>query len=351
MSIILAILLFSFIVFFHELGHFIAAKRCGVEVIEFSLGFGPRLLSRQWGNTRYSLKLIPFGGSNMMKGEDPEDLSEGSFYAAGVGRRILIVVAGPVFNFILAWILSVILLLNAGVDYPVIIKVTDGSPAAEAGIEAGDVIRSIDGKHISFYREIEDYSMFRQDRMQEGRPIRIVWEHQGETHSADLVPVSTEQGKYIFGISGSHNYRFRVNVPEAMRFGAAETGYWISMTVQSLKMLFTGEAKATELTGPVGVVNVVNETVEETKDDGIFYIFLNLLNLAILLSANIGVINLLPIPALDGGRLLLFLVEAVRRKRNNPQLEMRINYVGVLLILALMVFVMFNDVRRIVFGG
>ena len=348
MSIIIAILIFSVIVLFHEFGHFLLAKKCGVVVEEFSLGFGPRLLSHVWGGTRYSLKLLPLGGSCMMKGEDLEDYSEGSFFGKPVWQRMLVIAAGPVFNFILAWVFSVILVLNAGVDHPIVLSVAQGGAAEQAGIEQGDRIRSIDGKRILLFREITDYVYYHQERLGNGKPVTVTWEHEGVKKSADLLPTRIEDGRYVLGITGSSNYRYRVSIPASLYYGLAETRYWIAMTYDSLRMLFTGQAAVSDLSGPIGVVEAISDTVEETKSDGAFYVFLNMLSMAILLSANLGVVNLLPIPALDGGRLLLLIVEAIRRKRNNPEIEMRINFAGVVLLLILIVFVMFNDIRRLI---
>ena len=347
MSIIIAIIIFSVIVLFHEFGHFIAAKSCGIEVIEFSLGFGPRLLSHKWGQTRYSIKILPLGGSCMMKGEDLEDFSEGSFYGKSVWQRMIVIFAGPLFNFILAWVLSVVLLMNAGIDYPVVLGVVEGGAAEQAGVAAGDMIVQIGNKKIFLYREISDYVTYHQDRLGSGEPLKLKWKHDGKINEAMITPVRAENGRYLIGISGSSDYRFRAGIADSLKYGLAETRYWINMVFESLRMLVSGEAAVSDLSGPVGVVEVISDTVEETKSDGMFYVFLNMLSLAVLLSANLGVINLLPIPALDGGRLLLLLVEAVRRKRNNPVVEMRINLIGFALLMTLMVFVMFNDVRRL----
>ncbi len=349
MNILIALIVFSLIILFHEFGHFLLARLNGVEVLEFALGMGPTLVSVKPKTTKYSIHLLPIGGYCMMKGETPEDLSEGTFAGKSVGRRISIILAGPVFNFLLAWILSMILVTLAGVDIPVVLQVVEGSPAQEAGIESGDLIRSIDGKPIHLYREISDYSLFHQDRLSSGNEIRVSWSHEGEKRSAMIVPAKLESGNYGFGIYGTNQYRVHVGPLETLKYGVHVTGYWIGLTFESLRMLFTGEAKVQELSGPVGVVNVISDTVEESRSDGTFYVFLNLINIAILLSANLGVMNLLPIPALDGGRLLILLIELVRRKRMNPELETRIQLIGAAFLIVLMVFVMFNDVRRLAF--
>ena len=282
-----------------------------------------------------------------MKGEDPGDLSEGTFYGRPVWQRFIVTAAGPVFNFLLAWILSAVLLSLAGVDMPVIMGVAEGSPAEQAGLTAGDTIIRLDGKKIRFYREISDYISFHQDRLAVQDPINIVWEHEGERHEADVIAMQNESGRYILGLYGSFSYRTRVNVFKAAEYAVAETGYWIGLVFESIRMLFDGRASVSDLSGPVGVVSTISDTVEETKSDGYFYVFLNILNMAVLLSANLGVVNLLPVPVLDGGRLALLIVEAVRRKRLRPETEMRIQMTGVVLLLMLMGIVMFNDIRRL----
>ena len=347
LSIIIALLIFSAIILFHEFGHFITAKKCGIKVLEFSLGMGPRIVSHVFGETRYSLKLLPFGGSCQMLGEDEEDMTEGSFGSKSVFKRVLTVAAGPVFNFLLAWILAVILLASAGYDEPVILGVSEDGAAAEAGIQEGDVIRSIDGKRIYLFREVSDFVSFRQNRMSSGEPIEVEWIRDGEIMKAQLVPKESG-GRYVLGISGSSSMRRKADPVGTLGYGLIEVRYWIKMTYESLGMLFRGQVSINDMSGPVGVVSVISETYNESRQDGVYYIFLNMLNIAILLSANLGVMNLLPIPALDGGRLLFLLVEAIRGKKSNQKLEGWINAASFILLLLLMVFIMMNDIRKLV---
>lgn len=157
MKILIAAIVFSVIVLFHELGHFLLAKKNGITVIEFSLGMGPRLLSTERGGTRYSLKLFPIGGSCMMAGEDDDDTSEGSFNNASVWARISVVAAGPVFNFILAFVFAMIITSVMGYDPPKVLQVTEGSPAWEAGLREGDVITEFQGKNIVIGRDLDSY--------------------------------------------------------------------------------------------------------------------------------------------------------------------------------------------------
>ncbi len=342
MKIIVALLVFSAIIIMHELGHFLLAKFNGITVNEFSLGMGPRLLSFELGQTRYSLKLLPFGGSCMMMGEDGEDEGEGSFGSKSVWARISVIAAGPLFNFILAFLLSIFIVGNIGYDPAIVRGVAEGYPAEEAGLKAGDVITKMNGKRIHLSREFSNYVLFH-----EGETVEFEYERDGQKYTATVVPIMTENG-YKYGISaGNVNYRQKTNLLETLKYSAYEVYYWIDTTLQSLGMMLSGGVKLDDMSGPVGVVEVIGDTYEESKEDGTLYVWLNLFNVAILLSANLGVMNLLPIPALDGGRLLFLIIEAVRRKRIDPETEGKIHFAGLMLLLALMVVVMFNDIRKI----
>ena len=341
MKIIVALLVFSVIIIVHELGHFLLAKYNGITVNEFSLGMGPRLLSFERGGTRYSWKLLPFGGSCMMMGEDGEEEGEGSFGSKSVWARISVIAAGPVFNFLLAFVLSLFIVGNIGYDPAVILGVVEGYPAAEAGLEAGDVITSMNGKHIRLYREFSNYVMFH-----EGETVEFEYVRDGQTYVTTVEPVMTENG-YKYGISGSVNYRQKTGVLDTLKYSAYEVYYWIDTTLQSLGMMLKGGVELDDMSGPVGVVEAIGDTYEESKSEGTLYVWLNLFNVAILLTANLGVMNLLPIPALDGGRLVFLIIEAIRGKRMNPETEGKIHFAGLMVLLALMVIVMFNDIRKI----
>ena len=342
MSIILALIIFSLIILIHELGHFLLAKRGGVTVEEFSLGMGPRLISTVKGGTRYSLKLLPFGGSCMMLGEDEATTEEGSFASKSVWTRISVIAAGPIFNFILAFVLSVIIIGSIGVDKPVILAVSEGFPAAEAGIQKGDTILKMNGTKIRLSREVTNYVTFHQ-----GEDVTFVYEHEGEERTVTLSPEQNEGGRYIFGLSTVSSYREKVGAWETLKYSAYEVKYWIQTTISSLKMLFTGQVGINDMSGPVGVVTIIGDTYKESAADGGFYIWLNMLNISILLTANLGVMNLLPLPALDGGRLVFLIIEAIRRKRIDPEKEGMVHFVGLMLLMALMIVVMFNDIRKL----
>lgn len=341
MSIIIALIIFSLIILFHELGHFLLAKFNGVTVLEFSLGMGPRILSKEWRGTRYSLKLLPFGGSCMMLGEDEEAGEEGSFGSKSVWARISVIAAGPIFNFIMAFLASVVVIAMVGYDPADVYKVYEDYPAAEAGIQAGDIITKINGKNIHVAREVTNYVSFHQ-----GETYTVTYERDGESHVAVVEPVQNENGKYIMGLVAGSTYK-KGNVLTTLKYSVYEVKYWIDLTLESLKMLFKGQVGVKEMSGPVGVVNVIGETYTESAKISMFAVIVNMLNIAILLSANLGVMNLLPIPALDGGRLVFLVIEAIRGKRVNPEREGMVHFIGLMALMVLMVVVLYNDVMRL----
>lgn len=426
MKIIIALLVFSVIILFHELGHFLLAKRNNIAVTEFSLGMGPRLLSTEKGGTRYSLKLFPIGGSCMMVGEDDDDNTEGSFNNASVWARISVVAAGPIFNFILAFVFAMIITSVVGYDPAKVLQVTEGSPAAEAGLREGDVITEFQGRHISIGRDLDSYMnlhglqdeeislTYKRDGkkyditytadsekrymlgfyyMTEGEPqitqvmigssmaeagvmpgdiireingvavadakelqeylsghpldgseVTLGMERDGKVETIVATPQMTKtvDSGFVYNI-----YREKTNFSGVMKYSAVEVRYWISSTIESLMMLVKGQFSMNDLAGPVGIINVIGDSYEEAKEEGAVMVWMQMLYWAILLSANLGVMNLLPIPALDGGRLVFLLIEAVRKKRLNPNVEGMIHFAGFMLLMLLMVFVMFNDFRRL----
>lgn len=342
-GIILALLLFGLVVISHELGHFLLAKKNGIEVEEFSVGMGPCLISKQVGATKYCLRLLPLGGACMMGEDDVDSNSDGSFNKKSVWARISVIIAGPMFNFFLAFIFSVILVAWVGYDAPIIAKMTPGYPAQEAGIKAGDRIVKLNNKHINIYREVMMYNQFHQ-----GKPVEVTYKRDGQTKQVTLIPRESADRKnyYVMGIEGG-SYQ-KGNAFQSLQYGLYEVKYWICTTVESLKMLVTGKIGADNLSGPVGIVNMVNDTYQQSKPGGISVIIINLMNFAILLSANLGVMNLLPLPALDGGRLVFLVIEAVRGKRVPPEKEGMVHFAGMVLLFGLMIFVLFNDIKRII---
>lgn len=380
MGIVLFIVIFCVIVIAHEFGHMIIAKVNGIGVVEFTVGMGPTLFKFKKGETTYSVRLLPIGGACVFDGEDglssgvvtsdekPSELyakptEEGkeqpsaqesdfvhntelgkkgcAFYDASVGARIATVAAGPIFNFILAFIFSLFIVGSYGTDIPIIANVIENGAAAQAGMQAGDKIISLDGKKIHLYREISFASM-----LNKGEDISVVYERDGKQYAATITPIYDEEAeRYYIGLSGSMYEK--QDFLDTLKYSAYEVKYVIDTTIKSLEMLVIGQVSREQVAGPVGMAQQVNSIYTQAKPDGIYYIWLNMLNFAILLSANLGVLNLLPLPALDGGRLVFLIIEAIRRKPIPPEKEGMVHFAGFVLLMILMVFVFFNDIARL----
>lgn len=349
MSIIITLLVISFIVFFHELGHFLLAKANKIRVLEFSIGFGPRLLTKTIGETKYSIKAIPLGGSCEMEGmleeidNEKVELSDKSFVNKGKLARISVIIAGPLFNFILAILLSFIVINFKGYNEPFITEVVENSPAMEAGIKAGDMIVSMNKKAIHNSPSVSLKMMtYKGDK-----PIKVKVKRDEQIKEFSVLPKKDKTtGMYTMGVLLSYD-RVHGSFVEHLKQAYYETGFFIESTLSSLKMLVTGQAKVNDMIGPVGLTSVVGEAIKDERGGIDSNAIFNIMNLASLISANLGVINLLPIPAFDGGRLLLILIEAIRRKKMNPKTEEKVIVVGFMILIALSVLILFNDVIRL----
>ena len=347
-SILIFLIMFSVIVISHEFGHYAIARRNGIRVNEFDIGMGPVLYRKEGLETDLCIRLLPIGGACMFDGMDVADdgeedgiPDEHSFPNAPVAARIAAVLAGPMANFILGFIFSLILVAFVGTDLPVIQEVIPDSAAMEAGLQAGDVIKKVNGENIHIYREVTLISM-----MNYGEPLRITYERDGERMTADLTPrFDAEDNRYYIGIRGSGEY-LKCNPFQVFQYGFYETGYWLKATYKSLGLIFRGHFSKDDFSGPVGVVKVVDDTYEETAPYGPAAVILTFLSLATLLTVNLGVINLLPLPALDGGRLLFLLLEAVRGKPIPPEKEGLVHLAGFAVLMFVMILVLFNDISR-----
>lgn len=346
-GIVWAALILGIIIMIHELGHFLFAKLNGIEVLEFSLGMGPKLFSFTRGGTCYALKILPFGGSCMMAEDEVSD-NPRSFTNASVWARISVVAAGPVFNFLLAFLLSLILVGMAGYATPVVKGIIPGMPAETAGLKEGDVIREINGRNIHSFDDVIAYIF-----THPGRELDLRWQRPAEDGTmkdmeASLLPVySAEDGGYLMGVQFDAS-RTPVSGPiRLMIQGIYEVEYWIRYVFDSLSMMIGGMVSMDDISGPVGIVNTIDETVEQVAPAGAVAVFLTLLQLCVLLSANLGVMNLLPIPALDGGRLVFLALEAVSGKPIDKEKEGMVHMAGMAVLMAFMVFILFNDVRKL----
>lgn len=337
-------------------------------MIEFSLGMGPRLFSFEKGGTRYSLKLLPFGGSCMMLGEfddlsdeekkeneangEPEvrtyagvKLAPGasgvSFNETSVWTRFKVIAAGPIFNFILAFVCAFFIISTVGYESPQIGGVMEGYPAEAAGLQAGDVLTKVNGKSVKIFRDLSIYTSFHP-----GETLEIEYRRGTERLSAVVEPqLSEESGGYLIGVSASPN-RTPESIFVTAKYSFYELRYWINLTFKSLGMIVRRQVTANDIAGPARIISMIDSSVRENSEYGMLVVMLGLANMCILLSANLGVMNLLPIPALDGGRLIFIILEGLRGRPIDQEKEGMIHMAGMALLMLLMVFVLFNDIRN-----
>lgn len=331
----------------HEFGHFLLAKANGIHVVEFSVGMGPTLCSFQKKETRYALKLLPLGGACMFEGEDglqtkEGESDEGSFLNANVWARISTVLAGPLFNLVLGFFIALIFVNMIVIYVPIAARVTEGSAAEEAGIQAGDQITSMNGEKVHLLQDVLIITQLNQDKEME-----ITYERGDQNFETMITPKYDEQiGRYLLGFESSAITRLEGF--DSVRYAWYELRYALNSTYKSLGMLLKGDVGREDVAGPVGIaVNVVGKTYEEAKQYGAMDVLVNMLNIAMLLSVNLGVLNLLPLPALDGGRLIFMLVELVRGKPIPPEKEGIVHFAGLMFFMVLMVFLLFNDLVNI----
>lgn len=344
-SVIIFIIIFGVLVTSHELGHLLIAKSGGIKVYEFFVGMGPTIWKKQRGDTVYSIRLLPIGGACVFENLDavaegkaaPE---ENSFRNAPVWRRIATSFGGPLANFIIAYVMAVIMVSFSAWDYPVINKMTDNSAATEAGLLPGDKVISIDGENVYMASEVSMISQFA-----EGSPMDIVYERDGVRHETTLIPkYSEEDRRYYMGVYlGEYG---EVKGAEALKYAWYEVRYCFKVTYRSLALLVKGKMNKDDVSGPVGMVKIVDDAYEEVKPYGLSSVVLTMMSLAILLSVNLGVMNLLPIPGLDGGRLIFQFIEVIIGKPVPPEKEGLVHMVGTIALLGLMVFVLFNDITK-----
>ncbi|MCF0134791.1 MAG: site-2 protease family protein [Lachnospiraceae bacterium] len=354
-SIITTLLVFSIIVLVHEGGHFLAARWMGVFVEEFSIGMGPLLLKHKTKkDLQVSLRLLPIGGFCKMKGEEPQEGVEqdgDSFAAKKPWRRAVIVAAGPFMNFILAFVLMLILNSTYGFIDTRVAKVEEGLPAYEGGMEVGDRIVGMNGESVHAYDKISFLLYF----YEQGESLRItVRKPSGETLDMDLIPVYDEEyQKYRVGFSADRMGTLGEEIRERGFFPALgimigqsfwDTMFQIESTVRSFGLIFSGKVGLDGLSGPIGIASVVNDTYNVAIGYGFLVFLATMADLMVLISANLGVLNLFPVPGLDGSRLIFLALEKIRKKPMNPKVENAIYLVGFVMLFGLMILVAVNDV-------
>lgn len=350
MKIIWGILILAVIVLFHEFGHFIIAKLNGIEVKEFTIGFGPKLIGFEKGGTTYCIRMLPFGGACVFDDlESDEDsslesvISNSKYRQANVWARIATTLAGPLFNFLLAFLIGLFLMNYISMPSATVTYIDENGAAADAGMQVGDKITRINGSNIYLYPEV---SMAVQLGI--GKPLDLTYERNGQKNRISLIPkMNEEYGTYMIGV-GFGGEEEATSPLSVIKNSYLYVRYMIKMTFSGLKMLFVGQAGVQDLAGPVGAVEIVSEEYDAAQEvGGGIAIVVSMLNIALLLSANLGVMNLLPIPALDGGKLVFLIVEAVRGKPVDAKAEGIVTFIGVAFLVILMVIVMYNDIARL----
>jgi len=349
MYIVIAILAFGLLIASHELGHFLAAKSCGVKVNEFAIGMGPAILKKQKGETLYSVRVLPIGGFCAMEGEDEDTHDPRAFTAQSPLKRIFILVAGALMNFLLGLIIVILIFSNASeFAGTTVTELVDGFQYSENGLEVGDKIVSIDGHHI-FYAD--DFSTY-MSRSTDGA-VNMTVIRDGER--VTLADYGLQKETYT--VDGEEVSRYGVTFNEIEPTLGAKLNYslytsynFVRYVQMGLSDLVSGAVGVNQLTGVVGIVGTINDVGTQSANTSAALI--NVAYLCAFIAVNLAVMNLLPLPALDGGRIFLLLVtwviEKISGRKVNPKYEGYIHAAGMVILLALMVFVTYNDIIRLI---
>ncbi|HEV8341660.1 MAG TPA: RIP metalloprotease RseP [Candidatus Binatia bacterium] len=350
-AIVSALIGLGVLIIIHELGHFLVAKKLGVGVLTFSVGFGPKLLKRKIGETEYALSAFPLGGYVKMIGEDPEEEVsqadiERSFSHQGVGKRAAIVAAGPLFNLLLAVVLFGAIFMFYGVPLLTtrIAGVEPGSPAAKAGIQKGDRVVAVDGDAI---REWEELSA--RIKQSQGKPLQLTVQRADQEITVTVQPTMRE-GKNIFGETidtwvigiASEVSMEKSNPLLAIGNGFYKTGEYSVLTLLGLVKMIRGDVSPKNLGGPLLIAQMAGQQAQEGLASFLFFVAI--------LSVNLGVLNLLPIPVLDGGHLLFFLIESLLGRPVEVKHRERAQQIGIFVLILIMVYAFYNDISRLFEG-
>jgi len=353
-SIVAAIIVLGFLILFHELGHFIVAKRSGVGVLKFSIGFGPTILGRKIGDTEYAISAIPLGGFVKMVGEDPEEEvspadRQISFQAQPLWKRMAIVLAGPTFNLLFAFIAFTLVFTFYGARVPSEVAKVGGvmekMPAATAGLKSDDVITAVDGQGIEKWDQLSEAI-----RASGGKTVNLSVKRGDEILQIQITPEEKDDksifgetiGKaYVIGIERGLDQEV-VGPITAVGMGAKQTVWWIQTLIMSVVKMVQGRIPAKDIGGPILIVQAAGQQARM----GLEY----LLHFMAVISVNLGVLNLLPIPILDGGHFLFFAIEAVLRKPLDIRHREIAQQVGLVLLICLMAFAFYNDIARVLQG-
>ncbi|MBS4912833.1 MAG: RIP metalloprotease RseP [Veillonella sp.] len=336
LTLLATIFVFGIIVFIHELGHFVTAKASGMRVDEFAIGFGPALVKKQYGETLYSIRAIPLGGFNKIAGMMPDEpLDDRSFLNKPVWKRFIVIFAGAFFNFLLAIVIFFGVFVTYGQQTPstepVIGRIVSDSPAVAAHLEENDRITSINGQPVKVWSDITT-----QLKGTENTVVTMMIERNGESREVSVIPTENS-GRAIIGINPVINST-PYSVGEAAQLSVVGTIAILKEMVNTLWLMITGQVAA-QVSGPIGVAQAAGTMAQ--------FGFVYLLNFTAILSLNLGVINLLPVPALDGGHLILLIIEGITRRRMPPKALQYIQLTGVILLIALFIYATTHDISRL----
>lgn len=330
LTAVAAIFIFLIVVFIHELGHFGVAKFVGIKVNEFSIGMGPKVFQRKKGETEYTLRLLPIGGYVKMEGEDESSEDPRSFNNVSVLSRIAVIMAGAIMNFLLAIVVFTIFSYAVGMPINQIQETVIGSPAEIVGIKEGDIIKNVNGKDTSTWNMVVKAI----NKADPNREINIEILRDGKIEKV-LVKPTIKDNKSMIGIGP----KTEQSITSAIRGGFEKTGEFLGLMFEFISMIFKGKVSTDDLSGPVGVISVIGEAANMG--------FNQVLYLLGFISVNLGFFNLLPIPALDGSRVIFLLIELVRGKPIDPNKEGFIHFIGFILLISLMLVVTYKDIIKI----
>lgn len=347
MKYILAVVIFGIIVLVHEFGHFFTAKLCGIKVNKFALGMGPCLLKKQWGETEYSLRLFPVGGFCAMEGEDDESDNSRAFGNKPVWQRMIVIVAGAAMNVLLGLLIAIVVTcMDSAVPTNVIESFHTASEQSseytalsyDCGLREGDKFVEIDGTDILTIKDLQ-YALITAN----GENCEVVVERNNEKVTLENVSFKdkTTEGMLDFYVVAE-----KKNPVNVLTYSAKDTISTAKLVWLSLKDLITGKHGVSDMSGPVGLVGAIGDAAD--SGDNARESALSLLGLASMLTVNIGILNLLPVPGLDGGRFMFLLVEAVRGKPVKPEHEGAVHLIGMALLMLMIVFLTFGDIKRLI---
>jgi len=329
MTAIVFIIVFGLLVFIHELGHFATAKFSGITVHEFALGMGPKIFSWEGKETTYSLRALPIGGYVRMEGEDEASETSGSFSEKSPWQRLAVIAAGPIMNFILAIVVITGLFMIDGFPINTVGELIDGAPAQQAGLQVGDEIINIDGNKVSSWDDVvTSISGAKSDALQ----IEIVRDGMKQKLTIEAMK-EEETGRRIIGIRPG----FEKDIFKAMKYAVLGVFLTVKMILQYLGSLLIGQGDLSQVSGPVGIYNAVSEASQM----GIRRV----LDITAMLSINLGLINLLPFPALDGGRIIFIGLEILRGKPIDAEKEGFVHFIGFVVLMTLMVLLVMKDLN------